>query len=163
MSKFFKKQKKTTKMRKIEARGAATDDAISTCVAADIHNNNSVDRAPTYCAFIDFITAYLSTNTDRLALLLYKHSTNPPTEPFCPKGHNFWLVLKLKGVVVFFVTVSRFFRCIRLYFELVPDLTKSSLENRQVASSPTHHFLAISRAPPEKLNEFCLKTKFSGG
>ena len=56
-----------------------------------------------------------------------------------------------------------FFPYFGLYFEFVPDLTKSSLENRQVASSQTRHFLATSRVPPEILNGFCLKTRFCGG
>jgi hypothetical protein len=61
-----------------------THDAIYTLLAV-IHNNNSVDAAPTYCAFIDFSTAYPSTHRDRLALLLYKYGI---------KGRKLWKLLR---------------------------------------------------------------------
>ena len=53
--------------------GKQTHDAIYTLLAA-IYSNDTYDASPTYCAFIDFSTAYPSTHRDQLAVLLHKYS-----------------------------------------------------------------------------------------
>ena len=56
--------------------------------------------------------------------------------------------------------MSIFYWYVELYFEFVPDLTKSSLQNRRVASRRPVIFSAISRVPPEVI---LLENKVVGG
>ena len=52
--------------------GKQTHDAIYTLLAA-IYSNDTYDASPTYCAFVDFSTAYPSTHRDRLGVLLHNY------------------------------------------------------------------------------------------
>ena len=52
-------------------KGSQSHDAIYV-LSAVINNNNTLYDSPTYCAFIDFSTAYPSVHRDRLTLNLFK-------------------------------------------------------------------------------------------
>ena len=54
-------------------KGFQTHDAIYTMLAT-IRNNQQFDQSPTYCAFIDFSTAYPSVHRNRLSSILRDHN-----------------------------------------------------------------------------------------
>jgi hypothetical protein len=73
LTEFMTRQESLTPYQFGSKKGFQTHDAIYTLLAT-IRNNQQFDKSPTYCAFIDFSTAYPSVHRNRLSSILYDHN-----------------------------------------------------------------------------------------